>query len=265
MTITFITRKKFQEFLESLCYSSIEKFTASKFAKYASIGLDDSFKLLIEHVATKELELSWELRCPNCNRVLSLNSNKDLEEYECDFCCDIFDVDENDLFPKFQVTKEFKDYLIESNKGGNSVKKTEKAITDIPDKNIPISDINIDEETKKILQESTHSTIINVFNGGSQMNQISNSFNHSNLNNASIQSTHNSQIPIVPEEHVVELQDYINNIDDEVLRNMNDEHLKNFKESLKQHDKEMAKKYLAFIGKTIGTVSSISTIAGYLN
>ncbi|HDT9050648.1 TPA: hypothetical protein REF33_002443, partial [Staphylococcus pseudintermedius] len=99
MAIDFITREKFQEFLKSISKSPIDKFTPSKLAKYADININDSFKLLMEHVATKELEISWELRCPSCSKVIPLDNNKNFDEYECDFCYETFDVGENDLFP----------------------------------------------------------------------------------------------------------------------------------------------------------------------
>ena len=264
MTITFVTREKFQEFIKDICFSSIEKFTPSKFAKFANISIDDSFKLLIEHVATKELELSWELRCPNCSRVLTLNNDKNFDEYECDFCYETFDVDENDLFPKFQLTEKYKKHLINSKKDGDSGKKFKKTVTNITDKNIPIANININEATWKLIEESDSPITFNFFNGDNNINQNSNSFNNSNFSNSNIQSNHNNQVSIVPEKFIQDLEDDINNVDDEILKEMNEKYLYDLKNSLKENDKENAKKLLTFMTHTLGNLSSITAIVDFL-
>ncbi|MBL0846514.1 hypothetical protein JJQ58_00790 [Mammaliicoccus fleurettii] len=264
MAIDFITREKFQEFIKLISESAIDKFTPSKFAKYADININDSFKLLMEHVATKELEISWELRCPNCSRALSLNNNKDFEEYECDFCYETFDVDENDLFPKFKITDKYKEYLISSRNDGHSEKKFKKTVTNIPDEKIPMSDIMIDEQTKEILLDTDCPIILNIFQGDNYVNQNSNSFNNSNISNTNIQSN-NNQCQTVPNEHIEELEDYITNLDDVTLKKMNENYLTDLKSSLAENDKEKAKDILAFMGRTLGSIASLTTIGGYLN
>ncbi|EGQ0375777.1 hypothetical protein KXP90_001243 [Staphylococcus pseudintermedius] len=264
MAIDFITREKFQEFLKSISKSPIDKFTPSKFAKYADININDSFKLLMEHVATKELEISWELRCPSCSKVIPLDNNKNFDEYECDFCYETFDVGENDLFPKFKVTDKYKEYLINSEKDGCSEKKYKKTVTIIRDENIPLSQISIDEETKKIMMQASTPFLINIFQGDNYVNQNSNSFNNSNISHTNIQSNNNNQHLTVPSEPIQELEDYISNIDDVTLREMNEEFLTNLKSSLAVNDKENAKKVISFMRGTLGSVASLATIAGYL-
>lgn len=264
MAIDFLTREKFQVFIKLICKSSIGKFTPSKFAKYADITIDDSFKLLMEHVATKELEIIWEIRCPDCNRALSLNDNKDFEEYECEFCYEIFDVDENDLFPKFKITDKYKEYLINSRDDGHSEKKFKETVTTILDENIPMSDIIIDEQTRENILETRVPIVVNIFKGDNYVNQNSNSFNNSTISNSNIQSNNNNQYLTVPKERIEELETYISNIEDVTLKEMNEEFLENLKYSLKVNDKENAKKTLSFMSKTLGAVSSLATIAGYL-
>lgn len=264
MAIDFITREKFQEFIKLISESAIDKFTPSKFAKYADININDSFKLLMEHVATKELEISWELRCPNCSRALSLNNNKDFEEYECDFCYETFDVDENDLFPKFKITDKYKEYLINSRNDGHSEKKFKKPVANITDENIPMSDITIDEQTRKFILETGSPIVFNIFKGDNYVNQNSNSFNNSSINNTNIQSNNNNQYLTVPSKHIEELESHISNLEDVTLKEMNEEFLDNLKRSLKANDKENAKKALSFMSKTLGAVSSLMTIGGYI-
>lgn len=97
------------------------------------------------------------------------------------------------------------------------------------------------------------------------MNINSNSFNNSDINNSSIQSIHNNQINMVPEQYINDLENDIKNISDEVIQEMNEKYLEDLKKSLKNNDKENAKKFLSFMEKTLGDLSSIVTISGYLN
>ncbi|REH78765.1 hypothetical protein [Staphylococcus felis] len=257
MAIDFITREKFNEFIKQITLSYIDTFSPSKFSKYANISIDDSFKLLVEHVATKELELVWELRCPNCNKVLTIDDSRSFEEYECVFCNEIFDVDDNDLYPKFRVSNDYRTHLLEKNKDVESEKKFEIAITNLKDEDISVSEFKIDEETKRILAKESPSLVCNIFlNGGLTMNNISDSFNNSNVENNNIQSTY-SQTPIISNEQLGELEEHIEHIDDEVVKEMNERYVKELNQSLKEHDIENAKKLLNYIGKTIGKVPVI--------
>lgn len=96
------------------------------------------------------------------------------------------------------------------------------------------------------------------------MNQINDSFNNSNISNTNIQSNNNNQQLIVPTEHIEELETQISNLEDVTLKEMNEEFLENLKSSLKANDKENAKKALSFMSKTLGAVSSLVTIGGYI-
>ncbi|NMU73598.1 hypothetical protein [Staphylococcus aureus] len=268
MALNFAIRKELDEFLDTIALTDIEKFSPSKVSKYADISIDEAFKWLLEHVADEELELLWEIRCPNCNRVLTLNSKKDFEEYECDFCYNDFDVEVNDLYPKFRVTKEYKDYLLANGRANNSEKKSRKTITNIND-DIPLSDYNLDEEMAQKINETLPSGFNIIVNGDMYMNtnnnnNISDSFNNSKIDNSSIQSTNVNQETLVPEQQVEDLENFIQKIDDEDLREMNEEFLDNFKTSLKMYDKENAKKWIGYIKNTVNA-PIVQTIVENLN
>ncbi|MGW9777592.1 hypothetical protein [Staphylococcus hominis] len=268
MALNFAIRKELDEFLDTIALTDIEKFSPSKVSKYAGISIDEAFKWLLEHVADEELELLWEIRCPNCNRVLTLNSKKDFEEYECDFCYDDFDVEANDLYPKFRVSKKYKDYLLAKGRATNSEKKLRKTITNIDD-DIPLSDYNLDEEMAQKINGTLPSGFNITVNGDIYMNtnnnnNISDSFNNSKVDNSSIQSTNVNQEILIPKQQVEDLEDYIQKIDDEDLRQMNEEFLDNFKTSLKKYDKENAKKWIGYIKNTVNA-PIVQTILENLN
>lgn len=266
MALNFAVRKKLDDYLDTIALTDIEKFSPSKFSKYIDISIDEIFKWLLEHVSDGELNLIWEIRCPNCNRVLTLNSNKDFEEYECDFCHEIFDVEANDLYPKFSVSKDYKDYLLAEKRESNSEKKLGETITNA-DKENPLSDFHLDDYMKEILYENSPNNINLIINGDVSVNNnnnISDSFNHSKLDNNNIQSEITNKNPLVPQKQVEDLEDIIEQIDEEDLKQMNKEFLDNFKTSLKEHDKDQAKKWIGYIRNTLNA-PIIQTITQTLN
>lgn len=95
-------------------------------------------------------------------------------------------------------------------------------------------------------------------------NNISDSFNHSKLDNNNIQSTVNENNLLVSKQQVDELEECINQIDDEDLKQMNEEFLNNFKNSLQKHDKETAKKWVGYINNTLNA-PIVQTVIETLN
>lgn len=94
-------------------------------------------------------------------------------------------------------------------------------------------------------------------------NNITGSFNNSNINNSSIQSDNISSIE-VPQEYLDSLQKEINEIEDIDMKSMNEDWFNHFQRSLKEHDKEQAQKYLGYMKKIIGSVPSILALAQYI-
>lgn len=94
-------------------------------------------------------------------------------------------------------------------------------------------------------------------------NNITGSFNNSNINNSSIQSDNISSIE-VPKEHLDSLQEELNDIEDIDIKSMNEEWFNKFQSSLREHDKEQARKYLGFMKKFIGSVPSILALGQYI-
>lgn len=113
MSINFKTRELANEFIKKIAVSKIESFSPGKFAKYAELSIDEAFNFLMEYVKTEELIIVWELRCPNCNKKLSINEVNNYEEYVCSFCQEEFDITQNDLYPKFKISPEYKKHIYE--------------------------------------------------------------------------------------------------------------------------------------------------------
>lgn len=113
MGINFETRDKANDFIHNIALTKIDTFSPSKFAKYAELSIDEAFNFLMQYVQTKELQLIWELRCPNCNKKLRMTNVESFENYVCEFCDYEFDITKNDLYPKFKISPEYKKYLTE--------------------------------------------------------------------------------------------------------------------------------------------------------
>lgn len=113
MSINFKTRELANDFINKIAVSRIDSFSPSKFAKYAELTIDEAFNFLMEYVKTEELMIVWELRCPDCNKKLSINDAENYEEYVCCFCQEEFDITKNDLYPKFKISPEYKKHIYE--------------------------------------------------------------------------------------------------------------------------------------------------------
>ncbi|MGV2874417.1 hypothetical protein ROU88_00905 [Macrococcus capreoli] len=174
MVIDFQIREKLNIFLVEMSKLPISKFSPSVFSKYANVSIDDSFNLLLEYVKTKELILTWELRCPNCNRVLDIS--KSINDEQCLYCEEELDITQNDLFPVFNISEDYKEFL--------KRKKFERVIT-LPTNNneiIPLSALTIYEENIELVKGSIPS-VITPFINIDEVKVVNNNFNATNQQN----------------------------------------------------------------------------------
>jgi hypothetical protein len=122
----FMVKDKVNEFVKTAALSSqIKAFYPAAVATYANTSVDIVFPELLGYVATGELELNWQLRCPNldCINIIAKDTAKIGDEEMCNKCGNEFEVTQNDLFPIFAVTKEYKDYVLDQYKEAQDAKK----------------------------------------------------------------------------------------------------------------------------------------------
>lgn len=116
MNVDYIIKEKANDFFYQIANSPVNNFSPNKFAKFSGMSLEEAFKFLLNCIDSKELNVTWELRCPNCGKLLPLNCNHDTDEMECLYCDEEFNVDKYDLYAKFSLTKEYKNHLISKKK-----------------------------------------------------------------------------------------------------------------------------------------------------
>lgn len=96
-------------------------------------------------------------------------------------------------------------------------------------------------------------------------NNIKGSFNHSSLDNVTIQSDVLNEYQI-SEKDFQKLETDINEADiSDSTKEQNKMFLENLKTSLNEHDKETAKKMIDWIQSSIGKIASVTTILDALN
>ncbi|MBY6272745.1 MAG: hypothetical protein CW346_11110 [Bacillaceae bacterium] len=111
-------KRKVNEFVECAAASYIKGFYPTAAAKYAETSVEEVFKYLVDLTKTGELELKWELRCPDftCGKIIdvSIDRNEALNDtILCPKCGKEFDVNIRDFYPVFMITNQFKEIIRE--------------------------------------------------------------------------------------------------------------------------------------------------------
>ncbi|MCG7332149.1 hypothetical protein [Salinicoccus roseus] len=110
----FRINKYATDFIESLALSNVKSFYPDAFAKYAKISLQRSIEELLDFTESGALELKWEIRCPNvyCHKKIDGYSSEQLtEELNCDKCGQEFILSNDDLFIRFDIKKDYKEFI----------------------------------------------------------------------------------------------------------------------------------------------------------
>lgn len=113
-------KRKISQFVDTVAFSRIKQFYPSAAAKYAQVPLNVAFEALLRLVIDGELNLKWELRCPNyhCVRRIALSNDqtKAYNSVSCPYCGTEFEAMPSDCFPVFEATEQFKADIYEEKK-----------------------------------------------------------------------------------------------------------------------------------------------------
>ncbi|UAS63570.1 hypothetical protein K9E77_11905 [Staphylococcus pseudintermedius] len=230
-------------------YKRTLKFSPTFIADILNVDLDDTVSILEGLVNDGLLFKVFVVRCEECHYIFEYENYNDIPLNKFEECklghVSLITNDDIQIWYKLnkEDIKEIKDY-----------KKTVCLKS------------HIKQEPTYLKQLLPHTKCV-VINGDVNMNNnnnISDSFNHSILDNNNIQSTINENNPLVSKQQVDELEECIHQIDEEDIRQMNEEFLENFKTSLQEHDKETARKWIGYINNTLNS-PIVQTIIGALN
>lgn len=110
----FKINKHATDFIESLALSNVKSFYPEAFAKYAKISLQKSIEKLLEFTESGELDLKWEIRCPNAychNKIEEYNPTQLSRELSCDKCGEEFLISNEDIFIRFDINRDYKEFI----------------------------------------------------------------------------------------------------------------------------------------------------------
>lgn len=113
MLAQFEVRDKVTEFVQISAMAPVKGFYPTAVAKYAKSSVSDVFPYLIDYTKSGELVLIWELRCPafNCHQNIDFSYLDIYDEVECPRCGTEFIINEQDFFPRFDLTQSYKEYV----------------------------------------------------------------------------------------------------------------------------------------------------------
>lgn len=111
MTYAFELRTKIDTFIETMSLNRVDRFYPTALSKYINITPSEAFDFLLERAgAGDQLILTWEARCPDCDRTLNnYNVNTGIECF-----CEVEDEDEPSikvLYPVFKINPVYKNFL----------------------------------------------------------------------------------------------------------------------------------------------------------
>ncbi len=117
MNTDFRVNKRLEEFLEMCVLNGVKGFYPSAVSKYVNVPLNSSFDLLFRRTLSGELLLIWEVRCegPDCHNKITESEGKKIESdyFLCNKCGNEYELDEVLHIPRFDISKEYKEYVLE--------------------------------------------------------------------------------------------------------------------------------------------------------
>lgn len=129
MNADFRVNRHLEELLEMCVLNGVTGFYPSAVSKYVHVPLSSSFDLLFRRTLSGELLLIWEVRCESlgCHNKISESEGKKIESeyFMCDKCGMEYELDEVLHIPRFDISKEYKNYILEEK---NERKKKEQLL-----------------------------------------------------------------------------------------------------------------------------------------
>lgn len=119
--IDWKSRKKIDDVVDTLAFSRVKGFYPTIVNKTTEVPLDVVFDYLLTLVGEKELNLKWEIKCPHYDCLNTLVKTQDIESYlgktiVCQDCYREVKISKNIIFPAFEVSDEYRDFIRDNKK-----------------------------------------------------------------------------------------------------------------------------------------------------
>lgn len=281
MSVDWKTRGRVREFVAALAASPTEMFYPTAVANFDnSLKMEDVFAVLVELCESKELELMWEITCPNiessCYRRIGIVP--DYKEYlgvtvQCDICGKEFEIEEEDIFPIFKINPEYSTYIKEQ---ARQDKKKSTLQIDADDDLRGQALKAVFANSTPTLSLGTTKQFLNIeqliiVQGEGTVNSnnkhIKGSFNGSSFGEKSIvniQSDNNTStinVSDLPKDIFETLRSEISEkVTDEMDREQALEFAGNLEQAVQERDADKASKYVKWIEKIIEGSTAVATI-----
>lgn len=284
MTVTLKERREMDKFKEILAFSTVKSFYPTAVLKYAQMtSLEAVFDYLIRCVEDGELRINWEVKCNNeemlCIRKILNVNNKDAalnKDVSCDVCGNEFVVSNYNLFPKFEITQEYREIIREDFKKKEDLysnkiklKKEVRGLAQIikEDNNVPsISFGNLPPQTQLNIQNLENLQV--VVSGGGTMNHKDRGIHVGGDINGSPNMNNGDNVIQVNQV----ISDETNKLFDDLLKDISEKtdvatkpHMEflvdKLKEAYEKEDKKEGSKIIGLLQSTLGNIGSLASIA----
>lgn len=113
MIPSYEIRDKVTEFVKMAAIAPVAGFYPTAVAKHANASVGIVFPFLIDFTKSGELNLVWELRCPDfdCHHEIDIVDLSIGNEVDCPKCGFEFFIKETDFFPRFDIDQDYKGYI----------------------------------------------------------------------------------------------------------------------------------------------------------
>lgn len=106
--------KVIMELIDSYSLGPVKSFYPSAISNIIPLPFSDIFKILLSAVEKEILCLKWEVRCPDCGKILEEVYNKQIQiepiDYDCNFCGDV-EVQKRDVYPVFYIADDYRESI----------------------------------------------------------------------------------------------------------------------------------------------------------
>ncbi|HDR4903685.1 hypothetical protein ACPCKQ_04705 [Bacillus bombysepticus] len=287
MAVDWRTKRQVNKFVETLAISPVKSFYPTSVAKYDdTLSMELIFEHLLSLCESGELELLWEVKCPGYESPMCFRRIKLVTDYSeiidkellCDICGEYVKVEKSNIFPVFQINKEYREAMREEFKKKKSEKKScvseyrkqSQEIVELVSSDKPILSLgDLPPHIELNIQQLVICKDVgNLSNEGRSINRSFNGTSFGEKSNINIQADSNTNTinigELLPKEKDIfaDLRQEIEEmVKDEMDREQAMEFANQLEDAVQQNDADKSNKYIKWLERFLQNSSALVTIA----
>lgn len=112
MALNFVKNDKLNQLLRKWALSdNIRYVNINQMSKQTGISIDGIFDWAMKKVLSGELDLKWKVECTKCGNMTKFKNNEITEVNRCSHCHEKLHIDPTNLYPIFEITDAYKNYI----------------------------------------------------------------------------------------------------------------------------------------------------------